>query len=240
MHRVTTILSRTGIAAAGAAIALVATAPLGGPGADSAEARRPGSSRLDRCQADLTRSADAYAELDRALSRIERINNSRARGSRRARADVNRIIRTARDRALALLPPPAAHPDDRTAHPDDRDRPRRPAEPTVVEPTAMSPGEYATLLQAVKDASFSDSQVELIRIAAQHNFFTVDQVIGVVGAISFAQTQVEIAALMYPRVLDRRDWYRVYGALTFDSSKRSLKQRVEEHDRRTRPPRHGH
>ena len=81
-------------------------------------------------------------------------------------------------------------------------------------------------LLALDDADFSDEKLSVLRSAAATRHFLVDQVIAVLGRMTFDSDKIEAAALLHSRVVDRTNWYKVYGALDFDSSRAELKQRV--------------
>ena len=106
-------------------------------------------------------------------------------------------------------------------------RPARPVRPEPpARPQAVPPGDFQRILLALDDADFSDEKLSVLRSAAATRHFLVDQVIAVLGKMTFDSDKIEAAALLHSRVVDRTNWYKVYGALDFDSSRAELKQRV--------------
>ncbi|MCO4771683.1 MAG: DUF4476 domain-containing protein [Deltaproteobacteria bacterium] len=102
-------------------------------------------------------------------------------------------------------------------------------EPVVIidaGPVACSGGDFNSLLAAVDDESFRDGKLQVLRDASAHRWFNVDQVIRFMEAMSFGDDKVEAAAMLHGRTVDLENWYRVYGALTFDSNKNELRKRV--------------
>ncbi len=93
-------------------------------------------------------------------------------------------------------------------------------------PRACEAGDFNRLFAAVDGESFSSEQLQVLGQAAADRWFSVDQVISLMGIFSFGKDQVEAAALLFPRVVDQQDWYRVYGVFTFDSDKDKLRARV--------------
>ncbi len=91
---------------------------------------------------------------------------------------------------------------------------------------ACSAGEHGRLLAAVQNEAFSEAKLLVLRDAAAYSWFTVDQVVAFMGAMTFGKDKVEAATLLHPRVIDLENWYRVYGMLTFDSEKQELRERV--------------
>ena len=185
-----------------AAAALLAA----GFSATDADARRRNNT-VGYWQARAEMYEAGYAELSDGLDRIEKLND--ARHTRRTKQKIQRLIERTRERAL-----------DRVAA----------DEPVVVEPAspvAMDSSQFARLRESVGDASFARERLRLVESAAEHNFFTANQVVVLIRLADFETTKIAMAAMLYPRVLDVQDWYRVYDALTFESSKKKLRQRVD-------------
>ena len=57
-------------------------------------------------------------------------------------------------------------------------------------------------------------------------YVTVDQVIAIMKTAGFDSTRIEIAVLLYPRVVDQHRWFTVDDALDFSSSRATLRQRL--------------
>ncbi len=189
------------------------------PGA-TADARRRDhrDHRADRYRLEAERYKAAYEEAIAGLDRIERINAQRH--TRRTPRRIQRTIDATRRRALAYAEPP--YPTEPAVV-----VPVAPVEPApVFEIEVMDAQRFGALRAAVDDASFAREQVAVVVEAAAHNWFTVDQVINLMGEVSFASTKVDVAAALYPRVVDHAEWYRVYSALDFDSSRSKLRKRV--------------
>lgn len=212
-------MNRSGIALTGL-VAAALLASVGLPGA-SLDARRR-DHRLQDYKARAERYEAAYNELAHGLERIEALNERRR--TRGVKARIRRTIADSRSRAAALL---------------DDVRHAPPAEVVVVEPVPdhravyyetvepMTAAEHRALRNAVADASFTKDRLRLVEAAAEHNWFTVDQVVELMRAATFTDTRVEIGALLYPRVVDLRDWYKAYDALDFESSRGKLRKRVQ-------------
>jgi len=101
--------------------------------------------------------------------------------------------------------------------------PDTPPEPVVV---VVTPGEFATIRRAVDETSFSQEKLAVLRSAVSNRWFTAAQVVGMLGAFDFEKDKVEAAILMHPHVVDPENWFQVYGAFDFDSSKRKIRERV--------------
>jgi len=160
----------------------------------------------------------AYGELLAGLDRVDRLNQRR---TRRAAKQIGRTIERTRRRAAAFLEETAV---DATVVVVDPVRDRRDTWYETAEP--MSPRDFRALRSSVDDASFAAEKKRIVDAAAEHNWFTVEQVVSLVKAATFADTQIDIAVTLYPRVLDLSDWYKVYDALDFESSRTKLRKRV--------------
>lgn len=101
-----------------------------------------------------------------------------------------------------------------------------PADPEPVGPVPMDPADFARVRQSVGSASFSGDRLERLGDALQGRYLTVDQVIALLEVFSFEQTKIDAAVLMYPQIVDPGEWYRVFDAFTFSSSKDALRERT--------------
>ena len=93
---------------------------------------------------------------------------------------------------------------------------------------ALSDTELARVISRVQAESYSDEQLALIRSVARTSYFTADQVVSLMKLCAYDDTRVEVAAALYPRVVDGQNWYLVYDGLTYSSSKKTLRERIGE------------
>jgi len=91
----------------------------------------------------------------------------------------------------------------------------------------MAPDDFEALLAALKGAPFSSDKLVLVRDAAKRNRFETDQVLRVVKLFSHGSEQVDAAVAMYPRVVDKKNFFKVYGVLSFSSDRDSLRKKVD-------------
>lgn len=171
----------------------------------------------------------AQADLEEALQSLE--DAARVlEGMRgvRGRSVLMRRILEARDRVIDAM--------ERLEY---RGRRQPPGPPVAVPvgPVPMDPQRFAGLLGDLRNLSFASEQLDLLRDVVRHQWFLTAQVREVMGVFSFDSEKVEAAAILYPKVLDRQDFYQVYGDFTFDSDRQKLRQRVMEMDRSLPPVR---
>lgn len=91
----------------------------------------------------------------------------------------------------------------------------------------IAPDRFAKLLNQVRGAAFQDAQLNLVRDAlAGNTFFTCQQIAALMSAVSFDSGKVEIGALLFPRAIDPQNFSDLTAALTFESYRQQLRQRV--------------
>ncbi|WP_318639725.1 DUF4476 domain-containing protein [Flavobacterium ardleyense] len=87
----------------------------------------------------------------------------------------------------------------------------------------MNDQEFTQFLKALqRDASFDDSKIAMIQNVAQHTSFKAVQVYELVKTLSFDKGKVQLAKELYSKCVDKKNYYQVFEALSFDSSKREL------------------
>jgi hypothetical protein len=244
-------LARLAVPAFAAAVALAVTAPMIADLASARPARPDYQNGTDRLRAEneqlrieLGYYQSAYTELSTGLDRVDAAN--RRNKDRRSFMMIDRALRGARDRAAQYVQPWSAeqqqpdwrdHGDWRTMpapiptpnpgpFPPGSVRDRRTQPQMQIQVVAIDERAFASLTAEVGRASFADDKLAVVRTAAATNYFTVAQVVQLMKLASFDDTRVEIAAALAPRVLDGDKWFEVYGALSFSSSRDTLRERL--------------
>lgn len=90
----------------------------------------------------------------------------------------------------------------------------------------MGDAAFLDFKKQVASESFSDDKRSLVEMVASSNHFTTAQVRELLEVFSFEDDKVDVAALLYTRVVDRGNYYKVLEAFTFSSSKDELRQRL--------------
>ncbi len=126
--------------------------------------------------------------------------------------DLTRLVQVLRSE-LSLPQEPAPTPVEETQEPE-----------IVLQP--MTPVDFQHLLSAIEAESFTKGRLRVLQSAVPHNYFTVDQIKKVMKKFSFASGKTQAAAMMYARLLDKNNFYRVYEELSFDSDKKKLKEMI--------------
>lgn len=98
-------------------------------------------------------------------------------------------------------------------------------------PQPISPHDFSELLAGLKKISFGSEKIAFIKDAIKHHYFTTDQVKEVVGLFQFGADKVEAASMMYPRVIDKKNFFKVYSALEFEGDREELRKKIEKWDK---------
>lgn len=98
--------------------------------------------------------------------------------------------------------------------------------PPVPGPAAMTSQQFGDFVLELKKQAFDRERLALLREVAGESWFTTDQVIQSMNLFSFSNEKIAAGAAMYPRVVDRENWYRVYSTLTFSSDQEKLRKQT--------------
>jgi hypothetical protein len=101
------------------------------------------------------------------------------------------------------------------------DKPKQPAKPVPMKQAA-----FEQLVGAIRAASFDDDKLEVVRHAAQTNWFSSNQVAAVMDLLSFDEGKIDAAVAMWPHITDPENSFVIFKKLAFDSSREELRKRV--------------
>ena len=82
---------------------------------------------------------------------------------------------------------------------------------------------FSSLKSAVEAESFADGKLQVISAAAKHHHFRVNQVIQLIDTISFSGKKMTAVRRLYPKVVDRKNSYKLLNAFTYESDKKELR-----------------
>ena len=88
----------------------------------------------------------------------------------------------------------------------------------------MSDNDFLYLLTSLERERFWEDQIRMIRLTAQNAFFTVEQIIKIVGTFYFFEDQQEVLRVMYPRVTDPQNAYQIPNAFNFYSDRYAIER----------------
>lgn len=192
--------------------------------------------------------------LDLAMSAMAKAKPSKAKDDALRELSVARVQMTEGLRALELMtrsmmvPYGQQNPGQPTivvnvVNPEPVPAPAPAPAPVAREPLPRAQGpmsheEMQNLLSQLKDTAFADAQLGLVRDAARRNRFETNQVVKILKLFTFGKDQVEAGAILYPKVIDKKNFFNVYQVFTFDSDKAALRQKVDAIDNVGLPPQH--
>ncbi len=91
-------------------------------------------------------------------------------------------------------------------------------------PYAMDESSYCALKQCIADKWFDSSKSEVAQMAMRNNYFTTQQVAGIMNLFDFESTKLEFAKMAYSHVVDQQNYWMVNDAFSFSSSISSLQE----------------
>jgi hypothetical protein len=91
--------------------------------------------------------------------------------------------------------------------------------PEPAGPTAMSSQAYAGLVAAVRSGTYADDQLAAIRTAAGRNWFTVEQLGGLLDLMTYGSDQVKAVQICASKVVDPENAFALGSHFTYSSDK---------------------
>lgn len=99
-----------------------------------------------------------------------------------------------------------------------------PPPPPPSGPVVMNDAEFAQVVSAYRTAYYTSQKYVVLQEVAAANWFTTDQVIAILNDTYWNTDKVKAGALLYPRVADRKNWFKVYAALHWESDREELRK----------------
>lgn len=96
----------------------------------------------------------------------------------------------------------------------------------VEKPQAATGAQLAALSESLRQASFRNDKMRVLRLAAPQHYFTTDQVRQLVEHFSFSSDKVEAIAMLHPRLIDPENTHTLFGLLPHASDRRKLEERI--------------
>lgn len=91
----------------------------------------------------------------------------------------------------------------------------------------LSSETLAKAKQVIKKVVYNSAQSIVGQTVGTNYQMTCAQLIELMKVMTSDDQKIELAASAYPNLADRENWFTVFGALTFDSSKATLEKRVK-------------
>ena len=93
-------------------------------------------------------------------------------------------------------------------------------------PLEMASKEFSDFVAAVKKENFDADRLKIIKEVAKDQWFTTAQVRQVLEAINYNSNKVDAGVILYPHVVDKDSWFKIYDALPFSSDKDKLRRKT--------------
>ncbi len=90
----------------------------------------------------------------------------------------------------------------------------------------MSPSVFAQFLRSLKDTPFDSERTKLIDTVMVTSFFTTDQCRAITDLYTFDSERLKFMKLIYPKIVDKANFFTVIETLTFSSSKDDMNKFV--------------
>lgn len=91
-------------------------------------------------------------------------------------------------------------------------------------PQAMAGADFEMLKATIMNKGFESSKMDVIRMATMNNYFSSNQVAQLMNLMSFESTKLDLAKMLYSKVVDKGNFYLVNNAFSFSSSSSELAQ----------------
>lgn len=91
----------------------------------------------------------------------------------------------------------------------------------------MTAGEFTDAKSSVESKSFEDTKLTLAKQVADNNCMSAEQIKGIMSLFSFEETKLEYAKYCYSRCSDKKNYYKLNDAFTFESSTEELNEYIK-------------
>ncbi|MDY7229529.1 DUF4476 domain-containing protein [Hyalangium rubrum] len=162
-------------------------------------------------------------ERERLLERLAKMEELLDRAMERSDRQGRRVLTNLGDELDTMRAAVNNAPDVRRYQP----RPQPPPPPPAPAVQPISETQLDALSRAMNRESFSDGKLRVLESGASQQYFLVPQVLKMIQKFTFLQDKLQVARVLWPRVLDRDNAYQLYSAFQFSSDKEELKRIIE-------------
>lgn len=89
---------------------------------------------------------------------------------------------------------------------------------------AMDDSDYRNLVNSINNESFEDNKTAVLQASARYNYFTVDQIIGLMDLSTFSSWKIKALELTYPSAIDKGNSFKIINSLTFSEDKKKAQE----------------
>jgi len=91
----------------------------------------------------------------------------------------------------------------------------------------MSPSSFRELMNSLKNEFSSSGKLNILKEAARGNYFTSEQVVDILSVFDVEKDKLDAAKMLYPRVIDKNNFFKVYAVFKFQADKEELREWVD-------------
>lgn len=85
---------------------------------------------------------------------------------------------------------------------------------------------FKDLKSSINSRNFESTNTTIVKEAIDLNYFTSEQVLGLLSYFTFEDSKLEIAKYSYKKICDKNNFFKVYDAFKFESSVEELKNYI--------------
>lgn len=87
----------------------------------------------------------------------------------------------------------------------------------------MSENDFKLLISDLRQESFTQDKLSIIKLVSSANFFTVSQVYQIVETIDFSEDRIEAVCLLFPSLVDKYNAYRLLSLFNSSVDKQTIR-----------------
>lgn len=84
---------------------------------------------------------------------------------------------------------------------------------------SMRDNDFSLVYKVVKNASFDDKKIDIIRVACIGNYFSSKQCARLLSLLSFDENKIEALKIIAPRMIDNEYYKKIIKQFSFSSNK---------------------
>jgi len=90
--------------------------------------------------------------------------------------------------------------------------------------TVMNEGDYRTLVSAINNEAFEENKINVLQASVKYNYFSVEQVIGLIDLSPFSSWKLKALELTYPFIVDKNNSYKILNSFNFSDDKNKAQE----------------
>lgn len=92
---------------------------------------------------------------------------------------------------------------------------------------AIPESDYNQLVNSINNESFEENKIAVLQSSAKYNYFSVEQIMGLMDLSTFSSWKLKALEITYPFVVDGYNSFKIINALTFSEDKQKAKSIID-------------